>query len=300
MAVTFPTDRLALAVRATRPLYLPTSLLPGLLGVLVALGVSHADWWIAPLALVALLLLHAGTNVINDVEDCARGVDDADKVDNSRVFTTGLMSLDGGRRLAAMLFGGAFAIGVVIAAVQQPALLIIGIAGLLAGWGYSAGPVPLKYAGLGDATIVLAMGPLLTQGAYTAVTGDAFHAPAFWIGLAPGLLITAVLAGNNLSDLDGDRAAGVRTLAVRIGAGPARRLYLGALGSAYVVVLAVWAAGLFGPAVLAPLLTAPIALARAAQSRPGSEALPMLAPATAQLHLVFTAILVVGVIADRA
>src|ERR1700753_3755727 len=80
---------------------------------------------------------------------------------------------------------------------EGPALLVIGILGLLVGYGYSAGPWPLKYAGLGDVTIVPVMGPLITQGAYTAITGDGFAASAFWIGFAPGLLIAAVLAANN-------------------------------------------------------------------------------------------------------
>jgi 1,4-dihydroxy-2-naphthoate octaprenyltransferase len=292
-------SRVALWVRSTRVPYLPTSLLPGLAGALVAIGTDDADWWLLPVALLALLALHAATDVCNEVEDAARGVDSPDKMDNSRVFSTGLLSVREGRRLYTALFLVAFVLGVVICLVQGPELLAIGVVGILGGWLYTGGPRPYKYDGLGDPAIVLLMGPLLTQGAYTAVTGDPFSADAFWLGMAPGLLIAAVLAGNNASDIETDRAAGVRTLAVRIGFSRARVLYLLNLGAAFLTPVVLWATGLFDAWILLPLVTTPLALARARQAlaaqRSGDEALLTLAPLTAQLHLLFCTLLCVGV-----
>lgn len=296
--------RAALALQATRPLYIPTSVIPGLAGLAVAINAPDTSWWLAPAAIGALLLVHAGTNVINDVEDFARGVDTEDKLDNSRVFNTGLMSLADGRRLAVALFLSGLALGIAIALIQGPAALVLGIVGVAAGYSYSAGPRPLKYAGLGDATIIPVMGPLLTQGVYTAVTGDVFQAAAFWVGFAPGLLIAAVLSANNLSDIVDDRAAGVRTLAVRLGFVHARTVFLALLALPYCTVVGVWIAGLFGWPVLAPLLSLPVAVQRARQARQaagdGDAGLLSLAPGTAQLHLVFCTLLVVGIVADRA
>jgi 1,4-dihydroxy-2-naphthoate polyprenyltransferase len=294
--------RVALWIRATRPLYLPTSVIPGLAGALVALGTPGAEWWLLPVALLALLLVHAATDVCNEVEDAAHGVDSPDKMDNSRVFSTGMLSLGEGRRLYAALFGAAFALGVAICLVQGPALLAVGVAGILGGWLYTGGPRPYKYDGLGDPLIVWLMGPLLTQGAYTAVTGDAFHAPAFWLGLGPGLLIAAVLAANNASDIEDDRAAGVRTLAVKIGFRPARALFLAALACALLTPPLLWAAGLFGPWILLPAAVAPLAAGRARQAlaadAPGDDRLLTLAPGTAQLHLLFSVLLCAGVALD--
>ncbi len=250
--------------------------------------------------MIALLCVHAGANMINDVEDFARGVDEFDKIDSSRVFTNGLMTVRDGRRLARVLFGASFALGIVLVAVQGPALLVIGVLGLLSGYGYSAGPWPLKYAGLGDVMIVPVMGPLITQGAYTAVTGDGFAASAFWIGFGPGLLIAAVLAANNLSDIAGDRAAGVRTLAVRVGFSRARALFIATVVLAFAVPVSVWAAGLLSWPVLLALLTLPLAVQRVAQARAAGgddpEALRPLVPSTAQLHLAFCTLLVVGTV----
>lgn len=296
-------SRAALIFRATRPQYIPTSLVPALAGALAAIGEAEAQWALLPIALLALLCVHAGTDVINDVEDAARGVDSAEKIDNSRVFNTGLMSIVEGRRLALAFFAAAFALGLVLVAIQGPALLLIGILGILGGAGYSAGPRPLKFAGLGEASIVFLMGPLMTQGAYTAVTGDAFHPPAFWVGFAPGLLIAATVSGNNLSDIPGDRAAGVRTLAVRLGSDRARVLYLALLALTYATLLVVWLAGLFEWPVLLPLLTLPLATGRIEQVRrareEGSEELATLPLRTAQLHLLFSVLLVAGVVLSR-
>ncbi len=288
-------------VQATRPLYLPTSLLPCAAGGMVALQSDEPTWWLLPAAILALLCVHAGTDVINDVEDADRGVDDETKMDNSRVFTTGLMTIPDGRRVAAGFFLTAFVLGTVIAIVQeQPWLFALGVLGIAGGAGYSYGPRPLKYAGLGDAAIVFLMGPLITQGAYTAVTGDAFHAPAFWLGFAPGLLIASVLQANNLSDIPGDRDAGVRTLAVRLGFGAARALYLGSLALTYATVIALVATDQFGWPLLLALLTLPIAAQRVAQTlaagAEGDERLVPLAPQTAQLHLLFCVLLIVGVV----
>jgi 1,4-dihydroxy-2-naphthoate polyprenyltransferase len=303
VAVTPPPRPFALAIRATRPLYLPTSVLPALAGALVAIGDSAADWWTLPLVLLATLLVHAGVNATNDVEDWARGVDSPDKMDNSRVFTSGLMSVTAGRRLYAGLFAAALAIGLVLCALQTWWLLAYGLAGILGGWLYTGGPRPYKYDGLGDPAIVWLMGPLLTEGAYTAVTGDAFHAPAFWVGLFPGLLITAVLEANNLSDIEGDRAAGVRTLAVRVGFARARRLLLATFAATFLVLPILVLAGLFSAWVLLPLLllplAAPVAAAARAAGAGGDERLVTLAPRLAQLHLLGCLLLCAGIVLDR-
>jgi 1,4-dihydroxy-2-naphthoate polyprenyltransferase len=297
-------SRVALYVRATRPLYLPTSGIPALVGAVVAIGNDAADWWLAAVAVIAVLLVHCGVNVINDVEDFARGVDTAEKMDNSRVFTTGLLSVSEGRLLALGYFAAGTLLGLIAVAAHGPQLLVVGIAGVLGGWLYTGGPRPYKHLGLGDPAIILLMGPFITQGAYTAVTGDGFDAAAFFVGFCPGLLIAAVLQGNNLSDIVEDGRAGVRTLAVRMGFGPARALYLASLTLAYAVLPLAWAFGLFGPWILLPLVTVPLALPRIQQARagrgPGDDGLRTLAPQTAQLHLLTSLLLTAAVILDRS
>lgn len=299
-----PPSRAALYVRATRPLYLPTSALPALVGGLAAVGTGVASWWALPVAVLAVVLVHCGVNVVNDVEDFARGVDTVAKMDNSRVFTLGLLSVREGRLLAAGYFASGTALGLVIAVAQDSAALVaVGAAGVLGGWLYTGGPRPYKYVGLGDPMIVLLMGPMITQGAYTAVTGDGWDPAVAALGLCPGFLIAAVLQGNNLSDIVEDAHAGVRTLAVRVGFGGGRVLYLVSLAAAFGVLPVLVVAGAVGPLVLVPWLLAPAAAARARQALraqgPGDDGLRSLAPLTAQLHLGVTTLLAAGVVVDR-
>ena len=292
--------RATLYWRAMRARYVPTSVVPAAAGGLVAIGTPGAQWWLLPVALLSLALVHGATNVVNDVEDFANGVDGPDKMDNSRVFNTGLLSLREGRLLGLATFAAAAALGLVIVAAQGPWILAYGVPGLLAGYLYTAGPRPYKYVGVADPLLVLVLGPLLTQGAYTAVTGDPFDAAAFWVGLMPGLLVTAVVQGNNASDIDSDAAAGVRTLAVRTGPRGARALYAASLVLGYLALPALVATGLFGPAVLLPLLTLPMAAGPLRDAMRGdAAALATLAPRTARLHLAASALLVLGVVVDR-
>jgi 1,4-dihydroxy-2-naphthoate octaprenyltransferase len=289
-------------VQAVRAWSLPTSVVPAAAGGAVAIGDDHASWWLLPIALLALLLLHAGVNVSNDVEDAARNADPPDKDRNSGLFNTGRLTIATGRRLYGGCFAAAVLLGLGICAVQGPALLAIGWIGVLGGLLYTVGPLPYKYLGLGEAAIVFLMGPLITLGTFTAVTGQTFAATAFWVGLGPGLLIAGVLAANNLTDLVVDTAAGARTVAVRIGFGRARVLYLSLLGAALLAQVALWASGLFGPWILLPLLAAP-ALAGCARlalsgSRAGDPALLPLTPRTGQAHLWFSLLLVAGVVLD--
>jgi 1,4-dihydroxy-2-naphthoate octaprenyltransferase len=297
-------SRLGLWVQATRPPSLLTSIVPAAAGGLVAIHSAHPRWWLLGVALLALLLIHAGTNASNDVEDNHRGVDAPDKLrPNSQVFTTGLMTTREGRILYGGCFAGGIALGALICIVQGPALIVIGVIGVFGGLLYTAGPWPYKYAGLGEPFIILLMGPLMTQGTYTAVTGDGFSAAAFWVGIGPGLLIACVLASNNIDDHDSDKAAGARTLAVRIGFDRARVLYAVLMLLIIPAQIALWATGLFDAWILLPLALVPLLVSRAreplAVHDPQDPFLATFTPRTGQVHLLFSLLLCAGVVLAR-
>lgn len=295
--------RLGLWIRSTRPPALLSSLVPCLAGALVAVDSGRATWGLLPVALVAMLFLHAGTNASNDVEDAARGVDGPDKLRNSGVFNTGQLSTSEGRRFYGTCFALAFGLGIAICIVQGPALLVIGMIGILGGLLYTAGPWPYKYAGLGEPIIVLLMGPLITQGAYTALTGDAFAAGAFWAGVGPGLLIAAVLSANNLEDIEGDAAAGLHTVAVRLGFHRSQRLYALILAAVVPAQLLLWLTGLFDAWILLPLIVIPLLVTRAREAlgpgAPGDSALEELTARTGLVHLLFSLLLCAGIVLAR-
>ena len=285
------------AFRSARPLYLPTSVIPGLVGCLVALGVDGANFALLPLVLLGVLLVHAGTDVCNEAEDFANGVDSPDTIENSGVFTAGHLTVEQGRRLYGGLFAVTVVIGLVLCLLSTWWLLVYGGLGVLGGWLYTGGPKPFKYVGLGDPFIVFLMGPLLTHGAYTALTGDAWDPAAFVIGFVPGFLILAVLQSNNAADIPEDEAAGVRTLAVRLGEPWASRLIVVSLLLTFVTPVVLVATGLLGPWLLLVLVLVPLAVPLARSALPRAPA--TLTPQVAQLHLLTSVLLCAAVVLDR-
>ena len=289
-------------VEAAQLEYLSASIIPILLGFAAALDRDDARWALAPIALLAGVAAHAGTNVINGTEDFRHGVDTAAMEGGNRAFVDGLLTWRQGRRAGLALFGLALVLGLVLVARTGPALLPIGIVGLVGGYTYTAGPWPYKYHALGEPLIIVLMGPLMSQGAFTALTGDGFDATAAGLGLVPGLLIAATLAGNNLADLEDDRQGGVLTLAGVLGFERARLFYVGILAAAYATVPVLVLLYVAAWPCLAALLTLPLALrplriVRTARS--GDPRLAPTAPLTALAHLAAGVALVVGETAGR-
>lgn len=299
-----PPSRAASYVAALRLPSVSCSLLPVALGLLTAVGHDDVTWWLAPPVLLAGALVQLATNVSNSVQDYVNGVDTAAMEGNDRSFVDGVLTVEEGRRFYRLLFGLTIVLGLVIVAVTGPAILPVGVLGVLAAWSYTVGPFPYKYHALGEPTIVFLMGPLMTLGAFTAVTGDAWDLTAFLVGFVPGLLVVAVLTANNFVDMEDDRRGGVRTVPLLIGFENARRLYELELLAAYVAVLVLVATGLIGWPALAVLLTVPLALRRVrlarSATRPGEPGIDPLVYQTAGLHAVVGGILVVAEGISRA
>lgn len=104
-------------------------------------------------------------------------------------------------------------------------LLLVGAIAILAAWYYTGGRDPYGYAGLGELSVFVFFGPVATLGTSFAQT-LVFQPDALIAGIGLGLIAAAVLVTNNIRDLETDRQAGKRTLAVLIGATPSKVLYL--------------------------------------------------------------------------
>jgi 1,4-dihydroxy-2-naphthoate polyprenyltransferase len=164
--------------------------------------------------------------------------------------------------------------GIYLATVAGVVILVVGAASILAGVLYTGGPRPYGYEGLGEVFVFLFFGLVAVNGSYYVQLERLDWLP-FGLSLTVGCLATAILVVNNVRDVDTDRRAGKRTLAVRMGREDARRLYVGLLGAAY-AALAVTLAAHGGPwwAALG-LLSAPLAIgpARAVLTRTDGPAL---------------------------
>lgn len=278
---------------AIRPRTLAAAVVPVAVGTAVAARDGRADVPIALGALAAALLLQVGTNLVNDWGDFRRGADGPDRLGPTRVTQAGLVAP---RRVAlagAAAFAGAAALGLVLIAHGGWPIAAIGVGAIAAGIAYTAGPFPLAYHGLGEAFVFLFFGPVAACGTELLQAGQA-SALGLVASLPVGLLATAILLVNNVRDVDADRRAAKRTLAVRFGRRAGRAMYATAVVGAFVAPVALALAA--APSALIAWLAAPLVRAplRAVLRHTDGPTLNAALGATARLHLAFGLLLAGG------
>jgi 1,4-dihydroxy-2-naphthoate octaprenyltransferase len=210
---------------AVRPRTLPLATTPVLVGLCLAWAQgAPVRWLVAAATLLAALLIQAGTNLHNDAADFERGNDRPDRLGPLRVTAAGWASAAAVRRAAYLAFGGAFLLGIFLAWVGGRPILIIGLASLGAGVGYSGSPRPISHTPFGEVFVWMFFGVLAVAGTYWLQAGHWSAAPLA-AGAVLGLPAAAVLLANNLRDVAADTAAGRRTLAAVLGDAGTRNLY---------------------------------------------------------------------------
>lgn len=204
-------------IGAARPRTLPLAIAPVLIGTgaaIVATGVFH--WVIALACLAVSVLLQIGVNFTNDYSDGIRGTD-AHRVGPARLTASGRVPARTVLVVGLSFFALAALTGLaIVIRTQQWWMLAVGAVAIIAAWFYTGGKRPYGYAGLGELFVFVFFGLVATLGTTWV---QAFSLPQeSWAGaIAAGLFACAVLLANNLRDIDQDRAAGKRTLTVRIG-----------------------------------------------------------------------------------
>jgi len=225
---------------AARPKTLPAAASPVIVGSAVAYYEGFFKPGPALAALLGALLLQIGANLANDVFDFRRGADAGERLGPMRVTQSGLLSPGQVLRGMWVCFGLAVVLGVYLTITAGWPVVLIGIASILAAIAYTGGPLPLGYYGLGDLAVFLFFGPVAVCGTYFVQAGG-IGALAVWSSLPMGFLITAILVVNNLRDIETDRGAGKRTLAVRLGeTGTRWEFTLLAAGAYLTPILMIW------------------------------------------------------------
>jgi 1,4-dihydroxy-2-naphthoate octaprenyltransferase len=282
---------------AARPRTLSVSVAPVLVGTAVAHAHGAARALPAFAALLGAVLIQIGTNLVNDLFDAQKGADAEDRIGPPRAVQMGWLSPAQVKTGAAFVFGAAAGVGLYLISVAGWPVALIGALSIAAAIAYTGGPWPLAYCGLGDVAVFLFFGFVAVCGTcyvqMLSLPGDAFAAST-----AIGALATAVLVVNNLRDVDTDRRAGKRTLAVRWGRGGARAEYAALLLGAYGVPLALWIGASAGAAVLLPLATLPRAarLLHIAWTREDGASLNAALESTARLSLLFALLFAAGLL----
>jgi 1,4-dihydroxy-2-naphthoate polyprenyltransferase len=265
-------------------------------GALAAID-GRFSWSLFVAALLAAVLLHVGTNVTNEIYDVRKGIDDITSPRASHALLKGRLSEREAFVLAGTAFAAAAAIGVGLVAARGWPVVVLGLLGLAGGFGYTAPPLQYKFHALGLPLVFLLMGLLMVVGAYYVVAG-AFSWQAVVVSLPVGLLVTAILQGNEWRDVSDDARAGISTLSIRAGRRVAHLLYLSLVVGAYVVLALAVAAGALPPSSLLAMLSLPLLVRTIRASELGASgqqrAIAMIDLETAQLHAAFGFLLVAG------
>jgi 1,4-dihydroxy-2-naphthoate octaprenyltransferase len=285
-------------IAAMRPATLLAGAVPVAVGAALAMDQPHFHWGFAGLCLLGSLLIQIATNFANDYYDFMKGADTEERVGPERATQQGWISPQAMKRATVLVLLLALGVGVLLIQRGGWPIAGLGACSLLLAIGYTGGPFPLAYLGLGDVFVLLFFGLGATVGSYwiLALTTT----PGVWAaGTCLGALATAILVVNNLRDRFTDAKVGKNTLAVRFGPGFVRMEYAVLVISAFVIVGvavqqnwlplgALWVFACFPQAVLA---------IRAVNRSDGAALNPLLG-LSARFEALFAFLLIVGVVAS--
>ncbi len=285
---------------AARPKTLPLGVAPVLVGTALAgsLHVFHPVVFLA--ALLGSVFIQVGANLSNDYSDAHRGADTEDRLGPVRVTAGGLVPPRQVLIATYVTFGLAVLCGVYLIAVAGWQILLIGVASIIAGVLYTGGPRPYGYEGLGEVFVFLFFGVAAVAGSYFAQVRD-FSWESLVLSTPIGLIAAAVLVVNNTRDIDTDRRANKRTLAVRLGRERSRRMYAAMVLLAYPIVLVPWVFGPLSAWLLLPFLTLPLArtMIGIVAGHSDGPSLNRALAGTGQLQLGFCVLLAIGLLLSR-
>ena len=280
-------------VIGARPRTLPAAIAPVL--VATALAGSDASLLPAVLALIVSLSLQVGVNYANDYSDGIRGTD-TNRVGPTRITAAGLATPSSVKAAAFISFGIGAIAGLGLAIMTSWWLIAVGVASILAAWGYTGGKNPYGYIGLGELFVFIFFGVVATVGTFYVQT-ETITLDAILASIPMGTFACALLAINNIRDRALDAPAGKKTLAVRLGDRKARQFFALLIALGYIAALSIGS-----PWILLTLLTAPVALGLVRGvlgDAQGRDLIPYLAK-TGKLQLLFAIIFSASLVLSHA
>lgn len=204
-------------VLAARPKTLPAAIVPVWAGCVLAWKLTgNFSLLLALCTLGGSVAIQIATNFFNDAIDARKGADTERRLGPTRVTASGMMNSRSVMRLAMVFLGLAVACGVVLYQARGWPIVAIGIPSLFLAYGYTGGPFPLAYRGMGELFVILFFGLVAVTGTVFIQTGG-WPPEAILLGFQIGLLSAILISINNLRDREEDASTGKHTLAVRFG-----------------------------------------------------------------------------------
>ncbi len=216
MKATQPLKSTHLWLEASRPKTLLVCVMPVIIGTSIAIHEGIFSLLPCILTMVTALCIQIGANFANDYYDCLKGADTAARQGPRRLTQTGLISLSQMKLATFLSFSSVALLSIYLSARGGPIFTLLSTLSIASGILYTGGPKPFAYLGLGEFFVFVFFGPIATA-ATTYLQTLSFSWEAILLGFIPGLLSSAVLVVNNLRDIEEDRRAHKKTLAVRFG-----------------------------------------------------------------------------------
>lgn len=278
---------------AARPKTLLAGLSPVAIGAALALRDGAFQLWPMLTALLCAISVQIGTNFCNDYCDFFQGADTDERKGPTRAVHSGLITPRSMLIATVLMFAITAVAAYVLFLRAGWVFLVLGAFSILFGVLYTAGRYSLAYLGIADPFVLFFFGPVAVAGTYY-VQALSFDWPIVVAGLGPGLIATGLLVVNNLRDIDEDRTANKRTLAVRFGALFSRYQYsLCIIGAAIVPIVFAFSKGIWWT-LLAALVIVPGAIVINKVWRNDGFALRPCLGMTAGLLLLYTVLFCVG------
>jgi len=296
-------DRIGGYWEIARPFSFTASTVPIAVAGALAAVEGLFDWTLFLVSLFAIVLLHIGTNVTNEIYDVRKGVDTIVSPRASHAIVKGLISDRDAYVMAIVAFAAAFDFGLYLVSVRGWPIVALGLAGVIGGYTYTAPPFQYKFGSFGIPLVFLLLGPLAVSGAYYAITGT-LDGSALAVSIPVGLLVAAILHGNEWRDISEDARAGAKTFSVRMGRDAAHWLYVTLVVGAYIALTIAVLANLLPTWSLLAMLSLPLLVRQIRSAEFGASgqqrAIAMIDLQTAQLHAAFGYLMVAGLIIAAA
>lgn len=200
---------------ATRPKTLVAAIIPPIVAHSYYIyKAGETSYYYLALCLIGSILIQIATNFYNDAIDALKGADDK-RVGPKRMGASGELSPNVLKRAGHLLNLFVIGIGYLIYLRGGWPYAIIGITSIYLSYGYTGGPYPLAYKGLGELFVILYFGLIAVCGSYYLFALE-FNYGIFIIGLQIGLLSTTLIMINNFRDRHTDYEVGKMTLATKM------------------------------------------------------------------------------------
>lgn len=223
-------------IEATRPKTLPASIIPVLIGNAAAFAENKFNPFVMLITMFCALMIQIITNYLNEVYDFKKGADTKDRLGPKRQVASGVISAKMMSIVSFILILITFLTGLYLVDYAGIEILLVGILSLFFAFAYTGGPYPLAYNGLGEIFVFVFFGLVAVCGSYYVQTQN-LNLFIVLAAIPAGMLSSNILGVNNIRDIETDKLANKKTLAVKIGKSNAIKLFEFEIASAYAAIV---------------------------------------------------------------